>query len=145
VTSFRVAPAGAVAQSELRTCGGRCDTGSGVKKGGNGDQRHRAENALQDGAGYPCDTQLIQADGPALILLDACLAVTISPSLAQAQEETMTIARALMVEDEYPVAQALQRRVAALGHTVVGLAASGEDAMAQADTLQPDVVLMDIG
>jgi YesN/AraC family two-component response regulator len=27
----------------------------------------------------------------------------------------------------------------------VGLAASGEDAMAQADTLQPDVVLMDIG
>jgi AmiR/NasT family two-component response regulator len=78
-------------------------------------------------------------------LLDACLAVTISPSLAQAQEETMTIARALMVEDEYPVAQALQRRVAALGHTVVGLAASGEDTMAQADTLQPDVVLMDIG
>jgi DNA-binding NarL/FixJ family response regulator len=71
--------------------------------------------------------------------------VTINPSLAQAQEETLTIARALMVENEHLVAQALQRRVAALGHTVVGLAASGEDAMAQADTLQPDVVLMDIG
>ena len=57
----------------------------------------------------------------------------------------MTIARVLMVGDEPLVAQALQRRVAALGHTVVGLATSGEDAMAQADTLQPDVVLMDIG
>lgn len=57
----------------------------------------------------------------------------------------MTIARALIVEEEHLVAQALQRRVAALGHTVVGLAASGEDAIAQAETLQPDVVLMDIG
>jgi YesN/AraC family two-component response regulator len=57
----------------------------------------------------------------------------------------MTIARVLMVGDEPLVAQALQRRVAALGHTVVGLATSGEDAMAQVDTLQPDVVLMDIG
>jgi DNA-binding NarL/FixJ family response regulator len=71
--------------------------------------------------------------------------VTISPSLAQAQEETMTIARALIVENEHLVAQDLQRRVAALGHTVVGLAASGEDAIAQAETLQPDGVLMDIG
>jgi CheY-like chemotaxis protein len=69
----------------------------------------------------------------------------ISPSLAQAQEETMTIARVLMVEDEHLVAQALQRWVAALGHTVVCLAASGKDVIAQADTLQPDVVLMAIG
>ena len=57
----------------------------------------------------------------------------------------MTIARALIVENEHLVAQALQRRVAALGHTVVGLAASGEDAIAQAEPPQPDVVLMDIG
>ena len=57
----------------------------------------------------------------------------------------MTIARLLMVEDEHLVAQALQRRVAALGHTVVCLAALGEDAMAQTDTLQPDVILMNIG
>jgi CheY-like chemotaxis protein len=35
--------------------------------------------------------------------------------------------------------------VAALGYTVVGLAASGEDAIVQATALQPDVVLMDIG
>ena len=39
----------------------------------------------------------------------------------------MTTAWMLIVEDERLVAQALRRRVAALGHTVVGLAASGED------------------
>jgi DNA-binding NarL/FixJ family response regulator len=57
----------------------------------------------------------------------------------------MTTARMLIVEDERLIAQALRRRVTALGYTVVGLAASGEDAIAQATKLQPDVVLMDIG
>jgi DNA-binding NarL/FixJ family response regulator len=57
----------------------------------------------------------------------------------------MTTARLLIVEDERLIAQALRRRVAALGYTVVGLAASGEDAIVQATALQPDVVLMDIG
>lgn len=57
----------------------------------------------------------------------------------------MTTARMLIVEDEHLIAQALRRRVAALGYTVVGLAASGEDAIVQATALQPDVVLMDIG
>jgi DNA-binding NarL/FixJ family response regulator len=57
----------------------------------------------------------------------------------------MTTARMLIVEDERLIAQALRRRVAALGYTVVGLAASGEDAIVQAAALQPNVVLMDIG
>jgi DNA-binding NarL/FixJ family response regulator len=57
----------------------------------------------------------------------------------------MTTARILIVEDERLIAQALRRRVAALGYTVVGLAACGEDAIVQATALQPDVVLMDIG
>jgi CheY-like chemotaxis protein len=57
----------------------------------------------------------------------------------------MTTARILIVEDDRLIAQALRRRVAALGYTVVGLAASGEDAIVQATALQPDVVLMDIG
>jgi CheY-like chemotaxis protein len=57
----------------------------------------------------------------------------------------MTTARILIVEDERLIAQALRRRVAALGYTIAGLAASGEDAIVQATTLQPDVVLMDIG
>jgi len=64
---------------------------------------------------------------------------------AQAKGETMTTARMLIVEDECLIAQALRRRVASLGYTVVGLAASGEDAIVHATALQPDVVLMDIG
>jgi CheY-like chemotaxis protein len=57
----------------------------------------------------------------------------------------MTTARILIVEDEHLIAQGLARRVTALGYTVVGLAASGEEVIAQATGLQPDVVLMDIG
>jgi CheY-like chemotaxis protein len=57
----------------------------------------------------------------------------------------MTSARMLIVEDERLIAQALRRRVAALGYTVVGLAASGEDAIVQVTKLHPDAVLMDIG
>jgi two-component system, response regulator PdtaR len=59
--------------------------------------------------------------------------------------ETITTARILIVEDAHLIAQGLARRVTTLGYTVVGLAASGEEAIAQAAGLQPDVVLMDIG
>jgi hypothetical protein len=45
---------------------------------------------------------------------------------AQAKGETMTTTRMLIVDDERLIAQALRRRVAGLGYTVVGLAASGE-------------------
>jgi transposase-like protein/CheY-like chemotaxis protein len=51
----------------------------------------------------------------------------------------------LIAEDERLIAQALGRRVTALGYTVVGLAVSGEEAVAQGDTLRPDVVPMGIG
>jgi PleD family two-component response regulator len=54
---------------------------------------------------------------------------------AQVKGETMTTARMLIVEDERLIAQALRRRVVALGYTVVGLAASGEDAIVQATAL----------
>ena len=56
----------------------------------------------------------------------------------------MTTARVLIVEDEHLIALGLRRRLTAMGHTVVGLAASGEEAVARADVLQPDVILMDI-
>jgi CheY-like chemotaxis protein len=56
----------------------------------------------------------------------------------------MTIARILIVEDERLIAQAIGRRAAALGYTVVGLAASGEDAIVQVTALQSDAVLMDV-
>ena len=73
------------------------------------------------------------------------LRATATLPLAQAMGETMTTARILIVEDEHLIALGLSRRVIALGYTVVGLAASGEEAIAQAAGLQPDVVLMDIG
>lgn len=57
----------------------------------------------------------------------------------------MATARILIVEDERLIAQGLWLRVTALGHTVVGLAASGEEAIAQAAALEPDIILMDIG
>jgi DNA-binding NarL/FixJ family response regulator len=57
----------------------------------------------------------------------------------------MTSARILIVEDDRLIAQGLRRRLTALGYTVVGLATSGEEAMAHAAGLRPDVVLMDIG
>jgi CheY-like chemotaxis protein len=73
------------------------------------------------------------------------LRATATLPLAQARGETMTTARILIVEDEHLIALGLSRRVIALDYTVVGLAASGEEAIAQAAGLQPDVVLMDIG
>jgi YesN/AraC family two-component response regulator len=47
----------------------------------------------------------------------------------------MTTARILIVENEHLVAQGLSRRLSALGHTIVGLATSGEEATTQADAL----------
>jgi CheY-like chemotaxis protein len=57
----------------------------------------------------------------------------------------MTTARVLIVEDEYVIAQAFGRLVTRLGYRVVAVAASGEEAIAQAATLRPDMALMDIG
>ncbi len=50
----------------------------------------------------------------------------------------------LLVEDELLVAMDLRRRLEAAGYTVVGVAMSGEDALAQARQLKPGLVLMDI-
>jgi CheY-like chemotaxis protein len=57
----------------------------------------------------------------------------------------MVTARLLVVEDERIVAAELCRRLTRLGYTVVGTAASGEEAIAKAQTHRPDLVLMDIG
>lgn len=56
----------------------------------------------------------------------------------------MTAARILIVEDDGLIALAFRRTVTAFGHTVVGLAASGPEAIAQALALRPDLILMDI-
>ncbi len=57
----------------------------------------------------------------------------------------MATARILIVEDERIIAADLRRHVTRLGYEVVGLAGSGASAIEQAQTLHPDLVLMDVG
>jgi PAS domain S-box-containing protein len=52
--------------------------------------------------------------------------------------------RILVVEDEIIVARDIQMQLAELGYEAVGHATRGEDAVVLADTLRPDLVLMDI-
>jgi two-component system cell cycle sensor histidine kinase/response regulator CckA len=54
-------------------------------------------------------------------------------------------ARILIVDDERLIACDLRQEVQRLGHVVVGLAATGLEAVQHAVTDRPDVVLMDIG
>lgn len=56
----------------------------------------------------------------------------------------MDARRILIVEDERLIALDLQRRLTRLGYTVIGIMASGPQAIAAAFQLQPDLVLMDI-
>ena len=53
-------------------------------------------------------------------------------------------AKVLVVEDEWITAQDLQQTLSHLGYDVPGMAGSGEEALAQAEQLRPDLVLMDI-
>jgi CheY-like chemotaxis protein len=53
-------------------------------------------------------------------------------------------ARILVVEDESIIQLDLQHQLRRLGHTVVDSAASGEEAIAKAAELKPDLVLMDV-
>jgi signal transduction histidine kinase len=52
--------------------------------------------------------------------------------------------RLLIVEDERLVAMSLRRQLSALGYEVVQSVSTGEAAIAAAERLQPDLVLMDI-
>jgi len=56
----------------------------------------------------------------------------------------MTGIQILIVEDEPIFARAIERQLIALGHRPVGVATSGEEAVALAAALQPRLVLMDI-
>jgi CheY-like chemotaxis protein len=56
----------------------------------------------------------------------------------------MTPARILVVEDDRVVAMDIQHRLTRIGHTVVGVTPSGEDAVRLALESHPDLVLMDI-
>ena len=52
--------------------------------------------------------------------------------------------RILIVEDERVVAEQLQRSLAASGYEIVGVVASGEEAITHGRQSQPDLVVMDI-
>jgi signal transduction histidine kinase len=56
----------------------------------------------------------------------------------------MTATRVIVVEDERIVALHLKQQLVKLGYEVVGVAASGEQALRLVNDLRPDVVLMDI-
>ena len=56
----------------------------------------------------------------------------------------MSAVRILIVEDQIIVARDEQHILEALGYNVVGAAATGEGAITLAETLRPDLVLMDI-
>ncbi len=53
-------------------------------------------------------------------------------------------ARILVVEDETIVQLDLQHRLERMGHSVIGTATTGEEAVAKAIDLKPDLVLMDV-
>ncbi len=52
--------------------------------------------------------------------------------------------RILIADDEPLVAEGLRARVQGLGHEVAGLAYDGCEAVALAEVLQPDLLLLDI-
>ena len=50
----------------------------------------------------------------------------------------------MIVEDEPVTAMGLQTRLRVQGHTVIGIAATGEEAFRMVKTEQPDLVLLDV-
>ena len=57
---------------------------------------------------------------------------------------TMAQAKILIVDDEVVVAEDIRRQLRALGYLVVGVVASGDEAVQLAGEHQPDLILMDI-
>lgn len=52
--------------------------------------------------------------------------------------------RILIVEDEIIIAEDLRLTLQSFGHEVIAIVSSGEEAIAYADKLTPDVIFMDI-
>ena len=54
------------------------------------------------------------------------------------------MSKILVVDDEAIITMQLEERLSAMGYTISGMAASGEEAVDKAHRLHPDIVLMDI-
>src|SRR5258706_1168942 len=67
-----------------------------------------------------------------------------SPSPGPAGKRSMVKARLLIVEDEVIVARDLQRTLMRMGYDVTAVTASGEEALARALELRPDLAVRDI-
>lgn len=52
--------------------------------------------------------------------------------------------RILIVEDEWISARELEITLSDMGHRVIGIAATGEEAIEKSGSLRPDIILMDI-
>lgn len=52
--------------------------------------------------------------------------------------------RILIVEDEQIIAADLEGKLRRMGHDIVGMAIGGEEAINMADTMRPDLVMMDV-
>lgn len=71
--------------------------------------------------------------------------MTTAPSLDPRYASPQIVSpRILIVEDERIVAGDIRSRLRRLGYSVVDMVSTGEDAIQRADTLRPDLVLMDI-
>lgn len=56
----------------------------------------------------------------------------------------MPVKKIMIVEDEMMIAADIEESLRSMGHRVVAIVSSGVEAMAQAQQLQPDLILMDI-
>jgi DNA-binding NtrC family response regulator len=65
-------------------------------------------------------------------------------AVGEGRAHHMAAVRILIVEDERIIGFDLRRRLARMGYTVVAITASGEEAIAYAEQLRPDVVLIDV-
>lgn len=54
------------------------------------------------------------------------------------------MSKVLVVDDEAIISMQLEERLTSMGYSVVGMAASGEEAINKARSMQPEIVLMDI-
>src|SRR5262249_39645971 len=70
--------------------------------------------------------------------------MTPQPKRERNSAESTTPPRVLIVEDEFAIGIDIQDQLTGLGYVVVGITAFGEEAVKLAETLRPELVLMDI-
>jgi CheY-like chemotaxis protein len=67
-----------------------------------------------------------------------------TPKGGRDRADAQTSPRVLIVEDQFATGIDIQDQLTRLGYVVVGITAYGEEAVELAETLRPDLILMDI-